>query len=566
MKQVTGKQRGRRIVAWMLTLVVIMGGINLPGRTVKAAITATQPVTGDGTTNNPYQISSEAELLWLSEQVGNGTANMNAKLTADIVLTEEWERIGTNVCPYNDTFDGNGHTISNLTYQNTSGSSFAAAAYSGMFGYIAAGATVKNLGLINATVTTQYGYYAGMIAACNSGTIENCYSIGSTYIKGSNSGAAGGICGSNEAGGIVRYCYTSSETTVSAFVNGGIIGQNKGTVEYCYNTGTTSGSSYTGGIAGRNTNEGTEYGCIAYCYNSGKLDGGSLLKGGIVGKNVNEGNIVNKCYYDKDTVGENVSDVACGESEPANITNCQALATSVFSSGKVTYLLNDGKTDGSQLWYQTLETDTYPVLANTHGTVYQTSGSNYCDGTSSSDASYSNTSSGSSAVIHKSIEAVAAKAATCTEAGNQAHYKCTGCGKLYSDASGTQEITEASIQISALGHSLTAVPAKAATCEVDGNSAYWKCSRCNGIFSDAAGTNATTLDAVTIKSAGAHDYTKYTANADGTTHTVTCTQCGAVKTSTEAHSGGTATCTSPAVCSNCGASYGSATGHTYGQR
>ena len=45
------------------------------------------------------------------------------------------------------------------------------------------------------------------------------------------------------------------------------------------------------------------------------------------------------------------------------------------------------------------------------------------------------------------------KAPTCTEAGNIAYWRCDDCGKLYSDAEGKTEITEADIAIPAKGHS-----------------------------------------------------------------------------------------------------------------
>ncbi len=46
---------------------------------------------------------------------------------------------------------------------------------------------------------------------------------------------------------------------------------------------------------------------------------------------------------------------------------------------------------------------------------------------------------------------VEAKAATCTEPGNNAHYKCT-CGKLFEDATASVEMTEAQTIIAPLGH------------------------------------------------------------------------------------------------------------------
>ena len=50
------------------------------------------------------------------------------------------------------------------------------------------------------------------------------------------------------------------------------------------------------------------------------------------------------------------------------------------------------------------------------------------------------------------LQYVAAKAATCTEAGNTAYYRCTVCGLYYADANGETEITIESTVIAATGH------------------------------------------------------------------------------------------------------------------
>ena len=55
------------------------------------------------------------------------------------------------------------------------------------------------------------------------------------------------------------------------------------------------------------------------------------------------------------------------------------------------------------------------------------------------------------------------------------------------------------------GHTLTAVPEVPATCETAGTKAYWECSVCRKLFSDADGKNETTLEALTIGAPG-HDY------------------------------------------------------------
>ena len=54
------------------------------------------------------------------------------------------------------------------------------------------------------------------------------------------------------------------------------------------------------------------------------------------------------------------------------------------------------------------------------------------------------------------MTATAAKAATCTEPGNSAYWKCTVCNKYFSDATGETEIEENSWIIPAAGHSWNA--------------------------------------------------------------------------------------------------------------
>ena len=166
----------------------------------------------------------------------------------------------------------------------------------------------------------------------------------------------------------------------------------------------------------------------------------------------------------------------------------------------------------------------------------------------------------------------------------------------------TPQITPAQITIS---HTLTAVPAKDATCTEDGNTAYWKCSACEKWFSDENGEHEiTNKDSVVTKATG-HQYqeladAKYLKSAATCTSPAiyykSCSVCGAASTDTfeygetaahsyvqqhdaekhweecsvchtktneEAHSGGTATCTAKAVCTTCGAEYGELAAHNY---
>lgn len=92
----------------------------------------------------------------------------------------------------------------------------------------------------------------------------------------------------------------------------------------------------------------------------------------------------------------------------------------------------------------------------------------------------------------------AAKAATCTEAGNSEYYTCATCGKFFSDKDGKNEIAKDSWVIDALGHKMTKTPAKAATCVAEGNNEYYTCSVCNKVFKDEQGNTLTTLAAETL--------------------------------------------------------------------
>ena len=79
---------------------------------------------------------------------------------------------------------------------------------------------------------------------------------------------------------------------------------------------------------------------------------------------------------------------------------------------------------------------------------------------------------------------------------------------------------------------MTKTDAKEATCTEDGNNEYYTCSRCSGVFKDEAGTQATTVEAETLKKLG-HDWS----NKNGI-----CARCDAK--CTETHKPGT-------ICSVC---------------
>ena len=100
------------------------------------------------------------------------------------------------------------------------------------------------------------------------------------------------------------------------------------------------------------------------------------------------------------------------------------------------------------------------------------------------------------ALGHK-LTKTAAKAATCTEPGNNEYWTCSVCKKVFK-ADKTTETTVAAETLTALGHKMTKTPAKAATCVAEGNNEYYTCSVCNKVFKDEQGNTLTTVAAETL--------------------------------------------------------------------
>ena len=159
---------------------------------------------------------------------------------------------------------------------------------------------------------------------------------------------------------------------------------------------------------------------------------------------------------------------------------------------------------------------------------------------------------------HTNLKYVAEKAGTCVAKGQKEHWECTNCGQLFSDAAGTQKTTinrlDNGMEKDETNHTgLEHFPSKAATCTKEGNIEYWRCSGCGNYYSDSNGTVKTTHAKVTTSKAD-HDYS-WVADEVANVHYQKCRVCGQT-TGTSKHSGGTASCKAQAKCEKCGASYG----------
>ena len=409
------------------------------------------PITGSGTKDDPYQISTAAQLKRFRNIV-NGTGGQTpnhgacAVLMNDIVLNdgtfdangtytrgssntapEKWTPIGkytddNHKTPYTGTFDGQGHTIKGL-YVNS-----ASDAYVGLFGCLES-AAVRNLtvdGYVQGCNTV-----GGIAGYASNAAIENCSNHCS--VTGSSTSKIGGIAGLNFDGAKIIDCYNVGTIRNSNVYEacGGIVWGNAGTVSNCYNVGTISGNVYDGEIVGSNS------GTVENCY---YLAGTNL---NAVGQNDNSGNITK-------TASKTAAEFADGtvlallkaDRDNSPWDSCQYVA-----AAKMTLPVFKGQGDAHDhtwsAWTSNGDgTHSRRCTCNAVETVNCSGGMATCKdkavceicGKSYGSPDLNN---------HAHLKHIDAKAATVAEEGNIEYWYCGGCGKYFADAAAAREITRA---------------------------------------------------------------------------------------------------------------------------
>ena len=145
---------------------------------------------------------------------------------------------------------------------------------------------------------------------------------------------------------------------------------------------------------------------------------------------------------------------------------------------------------------------------------------------------------------------------TCKQTGMQAHYKCSVCNKYFDESKTEKTVDELTIPIDPNAHDFGAWIAEVpATCVATGTKGHKDCNRCNRHY-DESGNEITDL---TIPTNDNHDWNAWVSNGDGT-HTRTCKRDSSHKENGTC-SGGTATCTTKAVCDFCRTTYGNTAPH-----
>ena len=461
----------------------------------------TEPSSGDGSVDNPYKISTAAELAWFRDYV-NGTIvdedeaagtthpSASATLTENIDLSEfchavgttyttelSWTPIGNSDNQYQGTFDGNGKTIRNLYINATSD-------YTGFFGEAHEGGCIKNITFDNAKVKSTSDYSTGILVGdAGSCIIENIKTLANCSVEGKV--FVGGIAGISSSD--IINCENHAEVKGTRFL-GGVVGHygGSGSITSCANYGAVTGpQTYVGGMAGYfesgTIQNSANYGDIKGTNSVGNLIGfadkcnlnnvlgtgnvtaisntkrGGLLVGRI---NISSSTASGILAYNSsakltingtEQTGEAVR--AIGEGSLTSADKIKAFTTEQLKSGLVAYLLQQN-VSGSAKWGQKLGTVDYPLLGSADEVYLDGNVTMNCLGELEGTGIFTNTKPaqegtitikhGDSPIHHKSVPV------TCYTDGKIEYWECDVCHASFSDAKMTQEVSTP--VVSATGH------------------------------------------------------------------------------------------------------------------
>lgn len=182
---------------------------------------------GDGTEANPYLINTAADLAYLADAINNASTteltkvtisnkdmylvgtDKHYKLMADLDMhNESWTPIGSMTRRFDGVFDGNEHTIKNISVTNEKDAE-------GLFGAIGKNARIKKLGVDGVSLKTK-------IKTLTGATFERCTGFG---------GLVGSIMtGGSETSPIIDNCFAKNvliepiDKQMGGNYSGGLVG------------------------------------------------------------------------------------------------------------------------------------------------------------------------------------------------------------------------------------------------------------------------------------------------------------------------------------------------------
>ena len=301
----------------------------------------------------PVEIYTLSDLMAIDDSAAN--LSRDYILMNDINIGSEetgsfsFSPIGTAASPFRGKFNGNGHTISNITFSNP------AMNYVGLFGY-AEHAEFSNIILKDIDMTGREGV-GSLLGRGGTVTIRSC-SVDNSIVRGGNdvgsligslmqtssvfnSYATGTANGSTNVGGFVggmsglssvSGSYATGNTTGAGNNVGGFVGGMSGTssVSTSYATGDSKGvGNNIGGFVGGMDS----IAVISGCYATGNTTGDSNYVGGFVG-GMSDGSSVFKSYATGNSkgIGNNIGGFVGGMDSLTSISESYATGTAKGST------------------------------------------------------------------------------------------------------------------------------------------------------------------------------------------------------------------------------------------
>jgi hypothetical protein len=332
---------------------------------------------GSGVSGDPYIISSADHLQQLAADVFGTSGEMRyanfytgkyfrieGNFTELDISGFEWLPIGGGAGPrsFQGIFDGNGKTITGITYAHDGGEYSKGSNIKnniGLFGKVEVDASVSNLTITSGSIAAQRA--VGGIVGTSWGTIDNCVNS-SVLVSSTESQGVGGIAGASRINGeedppstpVVSNCRNEAAITSTLPGNptpgpdesqggsaGGIIGENEGLVYNSWNTGAINAKWNAGGIVGANQNNEQQesavtvtLGLIANSYNAGTVTS-VYYAGGIVGYQfASAENVYNHGAVSGDFAGEIIGQLAPDPNTPTIVNDYLYYRTGTTAVGQ----------------------------------------------------------------------------------------------------------------------------------------------------------------------------------------------------------------------------------------
>ena len=249
-----------------------------------AETTAVAPMAGDGSDDNPYQVSNLAELRWVSETESSWDKSFLITADIDAADTTTWN-------------DGKG--FSPIGKKET----YFYGKFSNPDAFV-----ISNV-FINRPLQDGVGFfgYTSWRGEFTSIRLEACDIIGDEIV--------GGLVGSSSSK--IKDCSVTGRITARR-VAGGLIGRNKGIILKSYAKVIIESGVYAGGLVGENG----KYSSVVNSYATGSVSATSSYAGGLVGYMKNK-SIINNSYASTELSTDSSSEGGLvGRYDGGEVTNC----------------------------------------------------------------------------------------------------------------------------------------------------------------------------------------------------------------------------------------------------